>query len=156
MTRLLALALLTIVAATTALANDNYREPDPALTALVDAPLQPTSAVSPDKRWLAAFEYKWVKPLEEVARDELKLAGIRIDPVTFSRSRSTLLESIVLHDLESGEKVTVEGLPEGGRVASPSWSSDSARLAFLLEHGGKHTLWLYDVADDAVRQLSDE
>ncbi|NBB92938.1 MAG: prolyl oligopeptidase family serine peptidase [Gammaproteobacteria bacterium] len=156
MQRAIAAFLLVFGLVAAALANDNYREPDPALTALVDAPLQPTSAVSPDKRWLAAFEYKWVKPLEEVARDELKLAGIRIDPVTFSRSRSTLLESIVLHDLESGEKVTVEGLPEGGRVGSPSWSSDSAHLAFLLEHGGKHTLWLYDVADDAVRQLSDE
>lgn len=131
-----------------------YREPDPALTALVDAPLQPASSVSPDKRWVAAFEYKWVLPLEEVARAELKLAGIRIDPVTFSRSRSRTYESIVLHDLETGDRIAVDGLPEGGRIASPSWSSDSEHLAFTVEAGGRRTLWIHDVVGGEARQLS--
>jgi len=155
MQRVLAAFLIIFGLVATAGANENYREPDPALAALVDAPLTPTSAVSPDKRWLAAFEYKWVKPLEEVARDELKLAGIRIDPVTAFRSRTTLLESIMLSDLQTGDKVEVDGLPEGARIASPTWSSDSRNLAFTLEHGDKHTLWLYNVDARAVRQLSD-
>ncbi len=155
MRRALAAFLIVFGLVATAGANDNYREPDPALTALVDAPLQPASNVSPDKRWLAAFERKWVQPLEEVARDELKLAGIRIDPVSHSRSRSSTYDSIVLHDLASGDKLDIEGLPERARIASPSWSSDSAYLAFVLEHEGKRTLWVYDVAEGEVRQLSD-
>lgn len=154
MQRAIAALLLVFGLVAVAAANENYRQPDPALTALVDAPLQPASSVSPDKRWLAALEYKWVKPLEELARDELKLAGLRIDPVTWSRSRSTLLESIVLHDLQTGKKRQVDGLPEPARIASPSWSSDSQHLAFIVESEGKHTLWLYDVAANEVRRLS--
>ena len=156
MQRVLAAFLIVFGLVATAGANDNYREPDPALTALVDAPLQPASSVSPDKRWLAAFERKWVKPLEELARDELKLAGVRIDPVTFSRSRSGTYESLALHDLKTGDIIAVDGLPEGGRIDSPSWSSDSAHLAFTLAHDGKRTLWVYDVADNDVRRLSSQ
>ena len=135
-------------------AQTDYREPDPALTALVDAPLQPASSVSPDKRWMAAFEYTWVLPLAEVARDELKLAGIRIDPVSHSRSRARTYNAIVLHDLETGEKTPVAGLPDSG-IASPSWSSDSRHLAFTVEADGKRTLWVYDVAAGEARQLTD-
>lgn len=156
MQRVLAAFLIVFGLVATVGANDNYREPDPALTALVDAPLQPASSVSPDRRWLAAFERKWVKPLAELARDELKLAGIRIDPVTYSRSRSGTYESLALHDLQSGEVIVVEGLPDGGRIDSPSWSSDSAHLAFTVEHEGMRTLWLYDVAEDRARQLSSQ
>jgi len=155
MQRALAAVLIIFGLVATAGANDNYRKPDPALMALVDAPLQPASNVSPDKRWLAAFEYKWVLPLEEVARDELKLAGIRIDPVTHSRSRSRTYDAIVLHDLASDNKLDIDGLPEGGRIASPSWSSDSKHLAFTLEHEGKRTLWIYDAHEAEARQLSD-
>ncbi|MEE4304196.1 MAG: prolyl oligopeptidase family serine peptidase [Wenzhouxiangella sp.] len=155
MQRVLVAFLIAFGLVATAGANDNYREPDPALTALVDAPLQPASTVSPDKRWLAAFERKWVKSLEEVSRDELKLAGIRIDPVTFSRSRASTYDSAALHDLQTGEVIAIDGLPAGGRIDSPSWSSDSEHLAFTLDHEGKLTLWVYDVADDSVRQLSD-
>jgi dipeptidyl aminopeptidase/acylaminoacyl peptidase len=136
-------------------AQTDYREPDPALTALVDAPLQPASRVSPDKRWLAAMEYTWVVPLAEVAREELKLAGIRIDPVTFSRSRSTTFDAIVMHDLETGDRISVDGLPADGGIASPAWSSDSRHLAFTLEAEGRRTLWVYDVAARRVRQLAD-
>ena len=152
--RTLLVATVLFAAVQPVAAQTQYREPDPALTALVDAPLQPASSVSPDKRWLAAFEYKWVLPLEEVARDELKLAGIRIDPVAFSRSRSRTYESIVLHDLETGEKIAVDGLPDGGRIATPSWSADSEHLAFTVEAGGKRTLWIHDVADGEARQLT--
>ncbi|RFF30357.1 S9 family peptidase [Wenzhouxiangella sediminis] len=155
MQRVLAAFLIVFGLVAPAAANDNYREPDPALTALVDAPLQPASSVSPDKRWLAAFERKWVKSLEEISRDELKLAGIRIDPLTFSRSRASTYHSAALHDLQTGEVIAIDGLPADGRIDSPSWSSDSEHLAFTLDHEGKLTLWVYDVADDSVRQLSD-
>jgi dipeptidyl aminopeptidase/acylaminoacyl peptidase len=152
--RFLWILLFAVLMPLQSVANDNYRTPDPALAALVDAPLQPASNVSPDNRWLAAFERKWVKSLEELARDELKLAGIRIDPVSFSRSRSSGYDSLILHDLSTGDVMSVDGLPEGARMFSPSWSSDSAYLAFVLDHQGKRTLWVYDVAAGESRQVA--
>ena len=151
--RLLVVAVLLAVSGSIALAQDEYRQPDPALTALVDAPMQPASAVSPDKRRVATFEWKWVLPLEEVARDELKLAGLRITPATFSRSRSRSYDSIALHDLEQGTRSAIEGLPEA-RIASPSWSSDSRYLAFTLERGDRKTLWIFDADEGRARELA--
>ncbi len=154
MPRLTALILLLLASYCT-LAQTDYQTPDPALKALVDAPLQPAATVSPDKARVATLEWRWVLPLAEVARDELKLAGIRIDPVTFSRARSRTFDSIVLHDLETGEKTSVAGLPTGARIASPSWSSDSRYLAFTVEHDGARTLWVSDAKSGKARQLSD-
>ncbi len=154
MTRLAALFLF-LLTSTWTYAQTDYRTPNPALTALVEAPLQPAATVSPDKRRVATLEWRWVLPLAEVARDELKLAGIRIDPVTFSRARSRTFDSIVLHDLESGGKTPVSGLPSGARIAAPSWSSDSRYLAFTVEYDGARTLWLSDAKSGKSRQLSD-
>lgn len=154
MTRLVATILL-LVSSSLVHAQSDYQTPDPALTALVEAPLQPAASVSPDKSRVATLEWRWVLPLAEVARDEIKLAGIRIDPVTFARSRSRTYDSIVLHDLQSGEKTPVVGLPAGARIASPSWSSDSRYLAFTVEHDGARTLWLSDATSGKARQLSD-
>ncbi|MDJ0918982.1 MAG: prolyl oligopeptidase family serine peptidase [Woeseiaceae bacterium] len=154
MIRLTALILL-LVTSNWSFAQTDYRMPDSALAALVDAPMQPSATVSPDKRRVATLEWRWVLPLAEVARDELKLAGVRIDPVTFSRSRSRTFDSIVIHDLQTGQKKPVAGLPAGARIASPSWSSDSRHLAFTIEQDGARTLWVYDAESGKARQLSD-
>ncbi|MEE4329691.1 MAG: prolyl oligopeptidase family serine peptidase, partial [Wenzhouxiangella sp.] len=71
-------------------------------------------------------------------------------------SRSGTFEAMVLHDLASGEITPIDGLPAGARIASPAWSPDSSHLAFTLDHQGKRTLWLYDVADNTARQISTE
>ena len=133
-------------------AQQEYRVPDPALKALVDAPMQPASTVSPDKRRVAVFEWKWVVSLEEIAAEELKLAGLRIAPASFTRSRSRSYDSIALHDLDNGSRIAVEDLP-AGRIGAPSWSSNSKYLAFTLERDGRNTLWLYDVEDREAREL---
>ena len=152
-----ALAALVLLAGflSFAHAQQEYRVPDPALKALVDAPMQPRSAVSPDKRWVAAFEWKWVASLEKIAAEELKLAGLRIAPASFtrSRSRSRSYDSIALHDLDNGSRIAVEDLP-AGRIGAPSWSSDSEYLAFTLERAGRNTLWLYDVEARKARELA--
>ncbi len=154
MIRLTAL-ILFLLAAGSSFAQTDYQTPDAALKALVEAPMQPGATVSPDKRRVATLEWRWVSPLAEVARDELKLAGIRIDPVSFSRSRSRPYDSIVFHDLETGEKTPVGGLPDGARIFSPSWSSDSRYLAFTVEEDGARTLWLSDAESGKARQLND-
>lgn len=133
-------------------AQEEYRAPESALAALVDAPMQPASTVSPDKRWVAALEWKWVVELEEIAAEELKLAGLRILPKSFTRSRSRSYDSIALHDLDDGSRIAVEGLPEG-RIAAPAWSADSKYLAFTLARDGRNTLWIYDVESRQAREL---
>ncbi len=145
--------VLLLVASATAAAQQEYRQPDPALQALVDAPLQPAATVAPDKRRVATLEWRWVQPLAELAREELRLAGIRIDPKTFSRSRSRTYDSITIHDLESGDQRPIRGLPAGSRIQSPRWSSDSRFLAFTVTDGNVRSLWLYDVEAGRAEQL---
>jgi len=149
------LFVVAAVAASAGRAQTGYRQPDPALTALVDAPLQPQATVSPDKRLVATLEWRWVLPLAELTREELRLAGIRIDPVAFSRSRPRSYDSITIHDLEGGEPVPVAGLPEGARIEAPAWSSDSRFLAFTVADQQRRTLWLYDVEQSRARALVD-
>jgi len=122
--RVLAVFVVVVGFFSLAHAQLEYRVPAPALKTLVDAPMQPASTVSPDKRWVAAFEWNWVVSLGKLAAEELKLAGLRITPASFTRSRARSYDSIALHDLDNGSRIAVEGLP-AGRIGAPSWSSDS-------------------------------
>ena len=153
--RTFSVLLFSSLLAAPAAAQQDYRMPDPALQALVDAPLQPAATVSPDKRRVATLEWRWVQSLAELAREEVRLAGIRIDPTTFSRSRSRTYDSITIHDLESGDQSAVTGIPEGARIQSPRWSSDSRFLAFTVIHDDARSLWLYEAETGRARSLVD-
>ena len=140
---------------TPSFANQGYQTPSPALAAVVDAKLAPSSYLSNDGQWLALFDRKRIDTLQDLAKEELKLAGIKLNPANFSRSRvRNKFTSLVLKHVETGSEIVVSGLPNG-ILRSPSWSSDSQYLAFVVEQASSANLWVYNVSTKQARQLSD-
>jgi len=145
-------ALLLISLIATAASGTEYRQPAAPLVDLVDTPARPAARVSPDGRWLATFARSRVQPLERVARHELELAGLRIHPASFSRSRSRTYAGMALHDLREGKRIAIDDLPQG-RIDSPSWSSDARFIAFTVAQADRVTLWIHDVQQQQTRRL---
>lgn len=135
-------------------AEQGYQTPSPELAALVDAKLTPSSFLSNDGQWLALFERKRVVSLNELAKEELKLAGIKLNPANFSRSRvSAKFSAVSLKNVQSGAIITVNNLPQG-IIRSPQWSSNSEYLAFIVEQPDRAHLWLYSVKTKKAKRLS--
>lgn len=136
-------------------AAQGYQTPSNDLAALVDAKLAPSSYLSADGQWLALFDRKRIESLDDLAKEEFKLAGVKLNPANFSRSRErTKFTNLSLKHIETGAVVNVTNLP-AGVIRSPKWSSDSQYLAFIVEQTDQANLWVYNTDTKLARQLAD-
>jgi len=130
-----------------------YRMPPQPLVDLVDAPQTPDVSISPDHQWLLVMERPGFPPVAELARPELRLAGIRIDPAAHGRSRQPYCTGLVLQAVEGEERREVQGLPDDPRIRGIAWSPDSRRVAFTHTADNGIGLWVLDVAAARAERL---
>ena len=113
--RFLWLALLLVLpcaaAGAKAPAADGYALPPAALQAIVDAPRPPQLAISPHRDLLSLTQTPSLPGIDVVAQPELKLAGLRINPRSYSQSRFSFGNDFWLLDIASGQEIRLQGLP---------------------------------------------
>lgn len=138
-------------------AHAQYQLPPAPLQAIVDAPRAPTLSLSPSRNLASMVDTPALPSIAEVAQPELKLAGLRINPRTYSPSRFTFGSNLKLLDIASGKQIDIKGLPKTLRLADTSWSPDQRHLAFthvaLSGDGGAVELWLVDVSAKTAKRL---
>ena len=71
----------------TAQENLTYQRPSEKLARLVDAPATPSVILSPDQQYLAILSRNSYLDIEDLARPELRLAGLRLDPANNGPTR---------------------------------------------------------------------
>ncbi len=152
---LLLLVLLPVAAGAQAAPQDGYHLPPPPLQALVDAPLAPQPSLSPRRDLLALIQSPTLPGIDVVAQPELKLAGLRINPRSYSQSRFSFGTDLWLQDIASGSEMRVQGLPSPLSIASSAWSPDQRHIAFnqVDAASGSNELWLVEVASRRARKL---
>ncbi|WP_166924326.1 prolyl oligopeptidase family serine peptidase [Xanthomonas sp. 60] len=143
------------VAAAASAAQAGYQLPSAALQAVVDQPRAPSLSLSPQRDLAAMLQMPPLPSIEVVAQPELKLAGRRINPRTFSDSRFSYGAKLWLLGINDGKEIQISGLPDNLSVASLAWSPDQKWLAFnqVDARSGANELWLVDVADASARRL---
>lgn len=134
---------------------DGYELPSAALQAVVDQPRAPTLFLSPRRDLAALLQMPSLPSIEVVAQPELKLAGRRINPRTFSDSRFSYGAKLWLLGIDDGKERQISGLPPVLSVASLAWSPDQKWLAFnqVDAASGANELWLVEVATASARRL---
>ena len=150
------LALLFTVAFAPALraqTDSAYRQPSPALAALVDAPSAPAVSLSPDRQHLLLLARTETPSLAELAQPELRLAGIRLDPANHAPSRALTYTALTLQPVSGAAGRPVTGLPAGVRIAHYAWSPDARHIALSLLRDSQLDLWLVDTASAVARPL---
>src|SRR5690606_33835441 len=122
--RLFSLLFLLVPVLASARDDGGYRLPSPELQAIVDAPRAPALLPSPRRDLAALTRIPPLPSIAEVAQPELKLAGMRINPRTWSASRFSFASDLWLMELASGQERRIQGLPEPLRLAELEWSPD--------------------------------
>ena len=143
------------VAQTQAQGVTGYELPSAALQAVVDAPRAPSLYLSPRRDVAALMQMPSLPSIQVVAQPELKLAGMRINPKTFSDSRFSFGQKLWLMNVADGKERQISGLPATLSIASLTWSPDQKWLAFNQVDAatGANELWLVDVAGGSARRL---
>lgn len=139
----------------TCLAQDvSYLTPPQVIADMLLA--KPTPGVSIDDKgeWMLLTETDGYPPIEELARPELRLAGLRIDPNNFAPSRQRYITGVKLQKLASGEQYDVKGLPQPIAASSFSWSPDDLQIAFLNTTRDRVDLFVIDVRTRVARQIN--
>ncbi|MFC0119441.1 prolyl oligopeptidase family serine peptidase [Pseudoalteromonas xiamenensis] len=134
--------------------DTEYQMPSPAIASVVDAKLLPTNVLSPDGAWMALLDRSRVLSLKDLAKPEVGLAGIRFNPDTRIKTTTRLYDTLEFKHVQTGSIIPLNQLPEG-KIAFPSWSSNSQYLAFVVAGDKVSTLWLYDVKTRKLQQLSE-
>lgn len=152
------LLLMLVSACLQSLAQEplGYQTPPQAIIDLIDAPPTPGVLVSPDNRWLLLLERSSLPSIEEVAQEELRLAGLRINPRTYGPTRSDYFRGISIKPMNgTAEAMPVSGLPAQPRLGYLRWSADGSKLAFTHTTDTGVELWVLDPASRVARRLTD-
>ena len=150
-------ALLFILALTAALpaqTDTAYRSPSPALAALVDAPAAPGVSVSPDRNTLLILERTEAPSIAELSQPELRLAGLRFNPVVNAPSRAFTYTGLLLKSVAGGAERRIADLPPGVRIVHYAWSPGSRHVALALLRPAGLELWLADAITAKARRLT--
>ena len=151
----LALIVLSCAGAAPAAEDAVYRVPDQALVDIIDTPKTPRLSISPTREWGVLISRPGYPSIAELSEPELKLAGNRINPGSYSPSRAwpdNKLEFVRIEDLE---RRPVTGLPADPRISNTRWSPDGDRIAFTNTTRGGVELWVAEVATGVARRLTD-
>ncbi|MBD1392162.1 S9 family peptidase [Mucilaginibacter glaciei] len=108
----------------------SYQMPPKAMADLLLA--KPTPGVSIDSKaeWMLLSERNPYPSVEELARPELRIAGLRINPANYSLSRGNYVNNFTLKNIKTGKTYVIAGLPAPLFAGNVSWSPDENKIAF--------------------------
>ncbi len=117
---------------------------------------KPTPGVSVDDKgeWMLFIESNSYPSVEELARPELKIAGLRINPANFAPSRQNFANNLSLRNIASGKDLKITGLPSPLFAGSVSWSPDDKKIAFTHTTTSRVDLYVIDVATQKAIKIN--
>lgn len=109
---------------------------------------KPTPGVSIDDKgeWILFTQSSQYPSVEELAKPELKIAGLRINPANYAPSRQNYVNSIYLRNIKTGKESKVAGLPEPMFGTSFSWNPSEKKIAFMQVNRDRVDLYVIDLA----------
>ncbi|MFT3739374.1 MAG: prolyl oligopeptidase family serine peptidase [Breznakibacter sp.] len=147
------IALLLTAGNSMAYSQTEFKLPPIEILEIADVKAAPLTSISPKNQYMALLERSLYKSLEELAEDELKLAGLRINPQNFNESRARYYTGLQLQHIVTGQSVEIKGLPEPLKIQSFSFSPDEKMCAFVNQEPDKLSLWAIDLSNGQAKQL---
>ena len=126
--------------------NLTYQTPSKEILDLVDFDRPPSVIYDDNKDYLVFLYRDNYKSIEELSEEELRLAGLRINPKTNIGSRVNFYNEIKIKSLVGKSQNTnqIKGIPKKLKASNLNWSPDQSKIAFT------NTCLLYtsDAADE--------
>ena len=146
--------LFLLVSNAVAQLNLDYQKPPKEILELVDVPLAPSTIID-SKGEMMIFLYRdQFKSIAELSEEEMRLAVLRINPVTNINSRASYYNDIKVKPVDADTPTEVTGLPEEPRMTNFNWSPDESKIAFTHTTDNGVELWILDVESATARKLT--
>lgn len=147
------MAIFMVIYTWSSQAQTEFKTPPAEIMALADVEAQPLTQISSRNSYMALLARSMYKNLEELAEDELRLAGLRINPDNFSESRGRYYTGLEIQKLQGTTPLSIKGLPERLKIQQFSFSPDERSCAFVQVGEKGLSLWVVDLINEKAKEL---
>jgi dipeptidyl aminopeptidase/acylaminoacyl peptidase len=156
---ILCVAVLMIALKAQAQNNNNaddgsYKTPPKDIADMLLAKPTPNVSIDDKAEWMLFTESNSYPSVEELARPELRIAGMRINPNNYAPSRQNFINNVYLKNIATGKEYKITGLPSPMYGASVSWSPDNKKIAFTNTTNDHIDLYVIDVATQKAMKVN--
>jgi len=135
--------------------NLGYQKPSEEILKLADVELAPAVQIDSKGEHMVLLYRDQYKSINELSETELRLAGLRINPVTNIGSRTTYYTNLKVKKTTDDEATQVSGLPENARLSNFRWSPDETMIACLNTTDTGVEVWILNIENATVTKITD-
>ncbi len=134
-----------------------YQKPSASILALADYEPVPSVSMDTKKNYMLLSYRNAYKTLDDLNQEDIRLAGLRIDPVTSISATTSYVNNLKIRKIKDvqAEPSQVKGLPSNPRIAYISRSPDDTKIAFTNTTATGVELWVIDVATATATKLTE-
>jgi dipeptidyl aminopeptidase/acylaminoacyl peptidase len=134
--------------------DGGYKMPPKDIADMLLAKRSPSVSIDETATWMLLMETSSYPSVEELARPELKVAGIRINPANYAPSRQNFVDRLVLRQVASGKDFSIKGLPSPLAASNITWSPSGKKIAFIQTTPSRADLYIIDVASQKAMKVN--
>jgi len=152
--RFIILLFLGVTCFSFAQENLSYQKPSAEILALADYERAPTVSMDSKKEYMLLSYRNTYKTLDDLNQEEMRLGGLRINPVTNISSTVTYINNLKIRKIAAKFETQVAGLPQNARLTNISWSPDEKKIAFTNTTITGVELWIIDVVTATAKKIT--
>ena len=136
--------------------NITFQNPPVEILALADFERAPSVRMDTKKEFMLLSYRSTYKTLDDLNQDELRLGGLRINPITNISSTVTYFNKLKLRKIADKEERNINGMPENPKITNISWSPDEKKIAFTNTTANGVELWIIDVGAFSAKKITSD
>ncbi|WP_185114350.1 alpha/beta hydrolase family protein [Chryseobacterium artocarpi] len=136
--------------------NITYQKPSAEILKLADYERPPSVLMNNKKDWVVFTYRPTYKTLDDLNQQEMKLGGLRINPVTNIASTTIYFNNLKVRKISDKNEVQVKNLPANAKIAQLLFSPDEKKLAFTNTTDKGVELWIVDMETAAAKKITED
>lgn len=134
--------------------NLTYQKPSAEILALADYERAPSVSMDTKKEYMLLSYRNTYKTLDDLNQEDMRLGGLRINPITNISSTVTYINNLKLRKVAEKVEKQVTGLPQNALITNVSWSPNEKKIAFTNTTKSGVELWVIDVVTAVATKIT--
>ncbi len=136
--------------------NLTYQKPSAEILQLAEYERPPSIMTNNKKDWLVMTYRPTYATLQDLSQQEMKLGGLRINPVTNISSSMTYSDNLKIRKMADKQEQVVKNLPKNPQMTYFSFSPDEKKLAFTNTTDKGVELWVVDLETYSAKKVTSD
>lgn len=132
-----------------------YQKPSKEILDLADYERAPSVSMDTKKEYMLLSYRNTYKTLDELNQEEMRLGGLRINPITNISSTVTYVNNLKVRKIKEKNEIQVTGLPLNPKISNIAWSPDEKKIAFTHTTSTGVELYVLDMASAKATKLTE-